>query len=174
MSDNFYDSLQTSQLEDENSSLPDLIPISDEEDDCNSLPDLIPPYEDCNFGCEYIDTQDAKITTIFNDHMYKYNDEDIEDREERYEEWKYYRRNTFISQTSPLFKVLEKDEEEEKELTKEEAKTKVYELTKQLAEIKKEKKSASIDFKDRINDVENEIEAIIDEQEAQNTPGTAP
>jgi len=44
MSDNFYDSLHTSQLEDENSSLPDLIPISDEEDDCNSLPDLIPPY----------------------------------------------------------------------------------------------------------------------------------
>ena len=59
-------------------------------------------------------------------------------------------------------------------LTKEEAKTKVYELTKQLAEIKKEKKSANIDFKDRINDVEYEIEAIIDEQEAQNTPGTAP
>jgi hypothetical protein len=33
---------------------------------------------------------------------------------------------------------------------------------------------ANIDFKDRINDVENEIEAIIDEQEAQNTPGTSP
>lgn len=61
-----------------------------------------------------------------------------------------------------------------KALTKDEAKTKVYELTKQLAEIRKEKKSANIDFKDRINDVENEIEAIIDEQEAQNTAGTAP
>jgi len=60
-----------------------------------------------------------------------------------------------------------------KALTKEEAKTKVYELTKQLAEIKKEKKLANIDFKDRINDVENEIETIIDEQEAQNTPGTS-
>jgi hypothetical protein len=59
-------------------------------------------------------------------------------------------------------------------LTKEEAKTKVYELTKQLAEIKKEKKVVNIDFKDRINDVENEIEAIIEEQEAQNTQGTAP
>jgi polyhydroxyalkanoate synthesis regulator phasin len=61
-----------------------------------------------------------------------------------------------------------------KALTKEEAKTKVYELTKQLAEIKKEKKLANIDFKDRINDVENEIEAIIDEQESQNTAGTSP
>jgi polyhydroxyalkanoate synthesis regulator phasin len=59
-------------------------------------------------------------------------------------------------------------------LTKEEAKTKVYELTKQLAEIKKEKKAVNVDFKDRINDVENEIEAIIEEQEAQNTQGTAP
>lgn len=61
-----------------------------------------------------------------------------------------------------------------KALTKEEAKTKVYELTKQLAEIKKEKKSANVDFKDRINDVENEIEAIIAEQEDQNTAGTTP
>jgi uncharacterized protein YgbK (DUF1537 family) len=61
-----------------------------------------------------------------------------------------------------------------KPLTKEEAKAKVYELTKQLAEIKKEKKVVNIDFKDRINDVENEIEAIIEEQEAQNTQGTAP
>jgi polyhydroxyalkanoate synthesis regulator phasin len=59
-------------------------------------------------------------------------------------------------------------------LTKEEAKTKVYELTKQLAEIKKEKKAVNVDFKDRINDVESEIEAIIEEQEAQNTQGTAP
>jgi hypothetical protein len=61
-----------------------------------------------------------------------------------------------------------------KALTKEEAKAKVYELTKQLAEIKKEKKSANVDFKDRINDVEHEIEAIIAEQEDQNTAGTTP
>ena len=61
-----------------------------------------------------------------------------------------------------------------KPLTKEEAKAKVYELTKQLAEIKKEKKSANVDFKDRINDVENEIEAIIAEQEDLNTAGTTP
>lgn len=61
-----------------------------------------------------------------------------------------------------------------KTLTKDEAKTKVYELTKQLAEIRKEKKASAVDFKDRIGDVENEIEAIIDEQEAQNTAGTKP
>ncbi len=61
-----------------------------------------------------------------------------------------------------------------KALTKDEAKTKIYELTKQLAEIKKEKKAANVDFKDRLNDVENEIAAIIDEQEAQNTAGTKP
>jgi hypothetical protein len=61
-----------------------------------------------------------------------------------------------------------------KTLTKDEAEAKVYELTKQLAEIKKEKKMANADFKDRINDVEAEIEAVIQEQEDQNTPGTAP
>lgn len=61
-----------------------------------------------------------------------------------------------------------------KALTKDDAKTKVYELTKQLAEIRKEKKAANVDFKDRIGDVENEIEAIIDEQEEQNTAGTTP
>ena len=61
-----------------------------------------------------------------------------------------------------------------KALTKDEAKTKIYELTKQLAEIKKEKRAANVDFKDRLNDVENEIAAIIDEQEGQNTAGTKP
>lgn len=61
-----------------------------------------------------------------------------------------------------------------KPLTKDEAKSKVYELTKKLAEIKKEKKAVNVDFKDRINDVEGEIEAIIQEQEDQNTAGTKP
>lgn len=61
-----------------------------------------------------------------------------------------------------------------KSLTRDEAKTKVYELTKRLAEIKSEKKAANVDFKDRINDVENEIYTIIAEQEAQNTVGTKP
>ena len=61
-----------------------------------------------------------------------------------------------------------------KPLTKDEAKTKVYELTKRLAEIKKDKKAANVDFKDRLNDVESEIEAVIAEQEDQNTAGTKP
>lgn len=61
-----------------------------------------------------------------------------------------------------------------KALTREQAEAKVYELTKQLAEIKAEKKAANGEFKDRLNDVEDEITAILEEQEAQNTPGTAP
>ena len=61
-----------------------------------------------------------------------------------------------------------------KPLSKDEAKAKVYELTKRLAEIKKDKKASNADFKDRLNDVEDEIEAIIEEQEAQNTAGTSP
>jgi hypothetical protein len=61
-----------------------------------------------------------------------------------------------------------------KALTKEEAKTKIYELAKQLREIEMEKRVVMTDFKDRINDVKSEMEAIIQEQEGQNTPGTAP
>jgi chaperonin cofactor prefoldin len=61
-----------------------------------------------------------------------------------------------------------------KALTRDQAEAKVYELTKQLAEIVKEKKTVNADFKDRLNDVKNEIEAILEEQEAQNTPGTNP
>jgi archaellum component FlaC len=61
-----------------------------------------------------------------------------------------------------------------KALTKEEAKTKIYELAKQLREIEMEKRVVMTDFKDRINDVKAEMEAIIQEQEGQNTPGTAP
>ena len=59
-------------------------------------------------------------------------------------------------------------------LTRDEAKTKVYELTKQLAEIKKDKKTTNAEFKQRLNEVEDEIEAVIEEQEAQNTKGTSP
>jgi archaellum component FlaC len=61
-----------------------------------------------------------------------------------------------------------------KALTKEEAKTKIYELAKQLREIEMEKRVVMTDFKDRINDVKSEMEAIIQEQEGQNTPGTVP
>lgn len=61
-----------------------------------------------------------------------------------------------------------------KTLTNQEAKSKVYELAKQLREIEKEKRSVMADFKDRINDVKGQMEAIIEEQEGQNTPGTNP
>lgn len=61
-----------------------------------------------------------------------------------------------------------------KALTNQEAKNKVYELAKQLREIEKEKRSVMMDFKDRINDVKGQIEAIIAEQEDQNTAGTNP
>jgi archaellum component FlaC len=61
-----------------------------------------------------------------------------------------------------------------KALTNQEAKSKVYELAKQLREIEKEKRSVMADFKDRINDVKGQMEAIIEEQEGQNTPGTNP
>jgi hypothetical protein len=61
-----------------------------------------------------------------------------------------------------------------KALTREEAEAKVYELTKQLAAIKAEKKASNGEFKDRLNDVEDEITAILEEQEAQNTAGTSP
>jgi archaellum component FlaC len=61
-----------------------------------------------------------------------------------------------------------------KPLTTQEAKNKVYELAKQLREIEKEKRSVMMDFKDRINDVKGQMEAIIAEQEDQNTAGTNP
>jgi archaellum component FlaC len=61
-----------------------------------------------------------------------------------------------------------------KALTNQEAKNKVYELAKQLREIEKEKRSVMMDFKDRINDVKGQMEAIIAEQEDQNTAGTNP
>lgn len=61
-----------------------------------------------------------------------------------------------------------------KALTPAEAKSKVYELAKRLAEIEKEKRSEMADFKDRINDVKSEMAAIIEEQEAANTAGTNP
>lgn len=61
-----------------------------------------------------------------------------------------------------------------KTLTRDEAKTKIYELAKQLREIEAEKRTVMQDFKDRINDVKSEMAAIIEEQEGQNTQGTKP
>lgn len=61
-----------------------------------------------------------------------------------------------------------------KKLTNDEAKAKIYQLVKQLNEIEKEKRVVMTDFKDRINDVKSEMLAIIEEQEGNNTQGTAP
>jgi archaellum component FlaC len=61
-----------------------------------------------------------------------------------------------------------------KALTRDEAKNKIYELAKQLREIEMEKRVVMTDFKDRINDVKGEMEAIIAEQEGLNTQGTNP
>jgi archaellum component FlaC len=61
-----------------------------------------------------------------------------------------------------------------KALTPDQAKAKVYELAKRLAEIEKEKRSVMQDFKDQIGDVKAEMAAIIEEQEAANTAGTNP
>jgi len=61
-----------------------------------------------------------------------------------------------------------------KALTSDQAKAKVYELAKRLAEIEKEKRSVMQDFKDQIGDVKAEMAAIIEEQEAANTAGTNP
>lgn len=61
-----------------------------------------------------------------------------------------------------------------KTLTRDEAKTKIYELAKRLREIEAEKRTVMQDFKDRINDVKSEMAAIIEEQEGQNTVGTSP
>jgi hypothetical protein len=47
-------------------------------------------------------------------------------------------------------------------------------LTKKLAEIRKDKKEAAADYRERLSEVEEEIEAIIAEQDAQNTKGTNP
>lgn len=99
--------------------LPILTPITEEnsdtetdDDDCSSMPDLIPcDYDDCNFipitkgdcfssfGCKSKDVQQEPLID--------YNDEEIEKREERYENWKENRRTRMLNSTeiiSPLFK----------------------------------------------------------------------
>jgi hypothetical protein len=110
-------SLPTEFTEEENIvTLPILTPITEEntdtDDDCSSMPDLIPcEYDSCNFtpitkedcfssfGCGYKDVQQEPL-------IY-YNDEEIEKREERYENWKENRRIRMLNPQeiiSPLFK----------------------------------------------------------------------
>jgi len=111
-------SLPTELIEEENIvTLPILTPITEEntdsDDDCSFMPDLIPCTDDCymdncftaitsqdcfsSFGCRYKDVQQEPLID--------YNDEEIEKREERYENWKENRRTKTLKPevTSPLF-----------------------------------------------------------------------
>jgi hypothetical protein len=94
--------------------LPILTPITEENTDDDSLPDLIPCSDDeidysmseieyckgfsmcSNLGIEYKDIQTEQPTD--------YSDEEIEKREERYENWKENRRTFYPKAVSPLFK----------------------------------------------------------------------
>ena len=57
--------------------------------------------------------------------------------------------------------------------TKKEAEEKVYQYTEQLIDIQKQKKDSNAQYTSQIKDIEAEIEAIIEEQNKQNTAGTA-
>jgi hypothetical protein len=61
-----------------------------------------------------------------------------------------------------------------KPLTTAQAKDQIYKLTQQLLEIEIEKKAAAKEFKERIGDVLEEIKAIYQEANQQNTAGTNP
>lgn len=51
----------------------------------------------------------------------------------------------------------------EKKYTKAEAEAKVYELTEQLIRINQDKKDMAAGFREKIKEINNEIQAIIDE-----------
>lgn len=61
-----------------------------------------------------------------------------------------------------------------KPLTHDQAKDSIYKLTQRLLEIEVEKKAAAKEFKERIGDVLEEIKAIYEEANQQNTAGTNP
>ena len=90
-------------LEESKQSFPDLTPItetSDEESDDDSMPELIycTGCSDCccNFG---IENKNIQLEQPID-----YNDEEIEKREERYENWKENRSRTLKPEViSPLF-----------------------------------------------------------------------
>lgn len=61
-----------------------------------------------------------------------------------------------------------------KAIKEDEAKAKVFDNSKKIVEIEKEKKTVGAEYKDEIHDVESEIFAIFAEQKDQNTQGTNP
>ena len=94
-------------------SIPHLIPCTDEETDEESDDDSMPELTYCmgdsciftsitqenncsSFGIEYKNIQEEQLVD--------YNDEEIEQREERYENWKENRRTFYPKTISPLFK----------------------------------------------------------------------
>ena len=95
------------------SSMPILRPIDEdideESDDCSSMPDLIYCTGDsCNFS-PIIEEDDCAsfgvdIQNIQPEQPIDYNDEEIEKREERYENWKENRRTFYPRPSSILFK----------------------------------------------------------------------
>jgi hypothetical protein len=102
--------------DDDSLPLPDLTPISEEDDDCSSMPDMFScKFNCCNFtpitekecyssfGCEFKNIQQEQIID--------YNDEEIEKREERYDQWSENRIRTLKPPViSPLFKENYKEE----------------------------------------------------------------
>lgn len=93
--------------------MPILTPIhedtDEDSDDCSSLPDLIYCTGDsCSFG-PIIEEDDCAsfgvdIQNIQPEQPIDYNDEEIEKREERYENWKQNRRTFYPRPKSTLFK----------------------------------------------------------------------
>ena len=87
-------------LEEITNSLPDLTPITEssneDSDEDSSMPDLIEyPYDCCSsFGIDY---KNILVETL------DYNDEEIEKREERYENWKQNKKTLYTKPISPLF-----------------------------------------------------------------------
>lgn len=55
-------------------------------------------------------------------------------------------------------------------MTKQEAEQKVYKLTEQLIEIKRQKKEANDNYNEEIKDIESEIKAVIEDFNVNNQP----
>jgi hypothetical protein len=66
------------------------------------------------------------------------------------------------------------EKKEQKAISDDAAKGRVFDATKKRIEIAKEKKSKGQEYKDEISDVTSEIFAVFAEQDDQNTPGTTP
>lgn len=54
--------------------------------------------------------------------------------------------------------------------TKHQAEEKIYDLTQDLIRIRQEKKDMSAGYREKLNDIQDEIEAIIEEQRSQDNP----